>query len=1051
MDESLLKGAMHLRYALVLFLALTCSLTYAQKSQITGTVQDEQSGDVLPGVNVLIKGTAQGTVTDSDGKYTIAADENETLVFSFVGYANKEIIVAGQTVINVSLLLDITSLEEIVVIGYGEQKKSLTTGAISSIKSDELKTVSFSRVDQALQGRTAGVNITPNSGSPGAGTKIRIRGTSSNGNSDPLYIIDGVRTGAGGMDYLSPNEIASIEVLKDAASAAIYGAEGANGVIIITTKKGKADVSEISYSAQFGQQSVSPDLMKMMSASQYQQYLQEAGTPGAPTAADVTDPNGTNWFDELFASAPMQNHALTLSGGTDRLSYFLGGTYYTQEGVAGGDKSRFKRYTLRLNTSYKIREWLTVGENFSYTNLNRRGISEDTEFGSLVGSALALDPLTPVIYTNNNYPPHFITAFNGTTPGGTPIGPLLATDKDGNYYGISNWVKGEFGNPLARVDLERGETIQNKVLGNVYAEITPASGLKFTTRFGLDAAFQRLHDWSPTFWFSSESLNTIATGNDTWEQWFTWQWENFATYDKFIGDHHFTLLAGGSMQKYTYNNLNGRYSGLFREEDKWSYADYVPDTEDRIGGRPEYRSLASFFGRLSYDYKGKYLFNATVRRDGSSMLAEGNQWGVFPSVSAGWIITGEDFFPENVTKVVSHLKLRASWGQNGSLGALSPGQWQAAISTDVGGVIRYPGSDGTYLEGAAPTNLPNPDLTWETSEQFDIGADFRFFNDRLTLTVDYFNKKTKDLITPGSPPLFAGNSLPFFNGGNVENKGFEFEIGYNSNSSKAFQYGISANLTTIDNVVTYLDPNVPNINGVNVGTSWSGATQFKKGYPIWYFNGYKTDGIFQNQAQIDAYLADGLTGYSPQPGDPIIVNTNGDNQISPADQTYIGSPFPDFYFGTRLNMSYKGFDFLVFVQGQIGNDILMGFNRTDRATANKPAFFYEDRWTGEGSTNSWFRPNTSGTFVYSSDFMIFDGSYARVRQMQLGYTLPNSLGEKLKVRNARFYVSLDNFFTFTNYPGMDPEAGSGNDRSQGIDRGVYPVPRTVLGGFSLTF
>lgn len=1052
MNKFLLLKKGWLRASLLMMLLIMGEYSYSQQSTVSGTVKDGQTDETLPGVSVVVKGTSSGTVTDSDGKFSISVDGDGILVFSFVGFSSQEVAVAGRTQLDVVLVSDITSLEEIVVIGYGEQKKSLTTGAISSVKSDELKTVSVGRIDQALQGRTAGVSITPNSGSPGAGTKIRIRGTSSNGSSDPLYIIDGVRTGAAGMDYLSPNDIASIEVLKDAASAAIYGAEGANGVIIITTKKGKANTSEITFSSQFGQQSVDPDLMKMMNAQQYQSYMQSAGVAGAPTPGDVTDPKGTDWFGELFKPAPVQNHSLTMSGGTDKSNYFIGGTYYNQEGVAGGDKSLFKRYTLRLNTSYKVREWLTVGENLSYTNIEKSGVSEDTEYGSLVGSALALDPLTPVTYANGNYPAHFIAAMNGTTPNGEAIGPMLRKDGNGNYYGISNWVKGEFGNPIARIDLAKGKTVQNKILGNVYADLTPIKGLKFTTRFGLDAAFQDHHNWSPTFWFSSESLNSVATGNDGWDKWFTWQWENFASYDKMINDHHFTVLAGAAIQKYTYKNLNGRYSGLFREEDKWSYGDYVPDDEDRIGSRPEYRSLASFFGRLSYDYKGKYLFNATVRRDGSSMLAAGNQWGSFPSVSAGWLISGEDFYSGNIANTLSYIKLRASWGQNGSLGPLYPGQWQASISTDVGGVIRYPGSDGVYQVGAAPTSLPNPFLTWETSEQYDIGLDFKLFNERLTFSVDYYNKKTVDLITPGTPPLFAGSTLPFVNGGDVVNKGFEFEIGYTSSEEKAFQYGISANFTTLHNEVTYLNPLVGNIQGVNVGTSWSGATQFKLGQPIWYFNGYETAGIFQNQAQIDQYISDnGLTGYAPTPGDPIIVNTNGDNQISPADMTNIGSPHPDFYFGARFNMSYKGFDFLMFVQGQLGNEILMGFNRTDRPTANKPAFFYEDRWTGEGSTNSWFKPNTSGTLAYSSDFMVFDGSYARIRQLQLGYTLPQGVVEKIKVRNARFYVSLDNFFTFTKYPGMDPEAGSGNDRSIGIDRGVYPIPRTLVGGFSFTF
>ncbi len=1020
------------------------AFSYAQELSVSGVVKDE-SDSGLPGVSILVKGTTIGTISDIDGNYTLnVPSDNSVLVYSYVGYLTEEILVEGRSALNVTMSPDITSLEEIVVIGYGEQKKSLTTGAISSVKAEDIQTVSVARVDQALQGRTSGVYIVPNSGSPGNGTKIRVRGAASNGNSNPLYIIDGVRTGADGMDYLSPSEIQSIEVLKDAASAAIYGAEGANGVVIVTTKKGDSNQSQISYSGQMGVQSVDPNLMPMMNAQQYQEYMEEAAVPGAPTQADVSGiGDGTNWIDEVFENAPMQNHSLSFSGGSDKSTYFITGTMYQQQGVLGGDKAKFDRYTIRLNSNHKLKDWLTIGENLSYAYIQKRGVSEDDEFGSIVSSAMALDPVTPAVYTTSTLPQHVQDAIAAGQP--------LVKDENGNYYGISNFVKGEYGNPLARIDLDKGRTTQNKILGNIYLEIHPIEGFKFTTRLGIDAAFQREHNWTPTYWFSSESLNTVATGSDNWQEWYTWQWENFASYDKTIGEHHFTLLAGASQQKYTYNTVSGSYSGLFREEEKWSYGDYVPDNLDRIASRPEYRTLASFFGRVSYDYNGKYLVNATVRRDGSSMLSDGNKWGTFPSVSLGWVLSNENFYPAGLSEIINYAKIRGSWGENGSLSNLYPGQWQSSISTNVGGVIRYPSPDGTYVFGAAPSNLQNPSLTWETSEQIDVGLDLRLFNSQLNFTVDYFEKTTKDLITPGAPPIFAGNSLPFVNAGNVLNKGFEFELSYNNASHREFQYEISGNFTTLDNEVTYLDPNYPNIAGANIGTGWGGATQFSEGYPVWYFNGYKTDGIFQNQGQIDAYLADGLTGYTPSPGDPVILDVNEDGQISPADQTYIGDPNPDFFYGARVSMNYKGFDFLVFVQGQSGNDILMGFNRTDRPTANKPAFFYEDRWTGDGSTNEWFAANTSSTQIYSSDLMVFSGSYARIRQLQLGYNLPNSLLESIKIRNARLYVSMDNYFTFTKYPGLDPEAGSGDDNSIGIDRGVYPIPRTIIGGLTFSF
>ncbi|MEN7546299.1 TonB-dependent receptor [Rapidithrix thailandica] len=1007
-----------------------------EKVTVSGIVTSAEDQVPLPGVSIIVKGTSLGTITDVNGKYMLTVEEGDVLKFSYVGFQDQEVTVADQTVINITLETDFEQLEEIVVVGYGEQKKSLVTGAISSIKASELSSVSNTRVEQALQGRTAGVSVLPNSGSPGSGMKVRIRGTGSNQGSDPLYIIDGVR--AGSMEYLSPTEIESIEVLKDAASAAIYGAEGANGVVIITTKTGKANDPKINYSFQYGQQSIG-DNIEMMNAQQYQQYLEEANVPIRPTIDDVQGISGTNWFDEVFENAPQQRHSLTFSGGNDNSTYLVSGSYFAQEGIAGGDKSKFERFTVRVNSDHKIKPWLKIGERFSYSHFDRSGIAEDDEFGSVINNTLAFDPVTPVAYTDG-LPAHVEAALAAGHP--------LVKNSAGYYYGISKYLTGEYGNPLARLDLEKGNTVQNKIVGNFYAELEPVKGLKVTSRFGIDASFLREHDWTPTYWFSSERLNTVANGSDKQENAFSWQWENFVTYQKSFQDHSFTFLAGMSAVKWLYNDINGSYSGLFKEDEKFSYGNYVPDDQDRIGSYSDTKTLSSYFGRVSYDYKGKYLFNATVRRDGSSLLSPGNQWGTFPSVSAGWVLSNESFYPVSVSNVMSHVKLRASWGQNGNLANLSIGQWLAGISTEG---IRYPNSAGNYLVGASLTSLSNPDLRWETSEQIDVGVELGFFNDQLNVVVDYFEKTTKDLITTGTAPLFAGKELPFINGGDVQNKGWEFEVSYRNSATKSFSYEIAANYTAIKNEVTYLDPNVNRITGSGVGTGWT-ATMFEEGYPIWYFSGYKTDGIFQNQEEIDAYLTStGITGYSPSPGDPVVVDVNKDQQISIADQTYIGSPHPDSYYGIRANVNFKGFDFLVFLQGQIGNDILMGFNRTDRPTANKPLFFYEDRWTGEGSTNSWFAPDGENPYIYNSDLMVFKGSYARVRQLQLGYTLPSEFTERLKLKNARVYVTLDNYFTFTDYPGLDPESGSGDNNSLGIDRGVYPVPRTILGGISVTF
>lgn len=1009
-------------------------LLFAQQKTITGTVRDASTNEILPGVNIIIKGTSQGTSADAEGNFslTMPADK-DVLIFSFIGYAAKEVNVANQSEIDVSLEEDIAALQEVVVIGYGEQKKSLLTGAISSVKSEEIETQATSRVEQALQGRTAGVTVLSNSGSPGSGLQVRIRGTGSNGESSPLYVVDGVRTG--GIEYLDPNEIESVEIFKDAAAAAIYGAEAANGVVMITTKTGKPGQTRISYNMQYGVQSVNTPL-EMMNGEQYAEYITEAGGSSSINPADYQGVQGTDWLDELFGSAPLQRHSLNFTGGSGNSTYLVGGSYFTQDGVAGGDKAQFKRYTARLNSDHQIKDWLNVGNRLSYSHFERSSIAEDTEFGSVVGNAMLMDPLTPVVY-EGDLPSHAQAALDA--------GETLTVNDDGEYYGISQFVQGEIGNPLAMIQNARGGVTQDKIVGNLFAEIEPFNGFKFTSRFGIDAAFQLNHTWFPTYYFSNERKNNVPTVSDTNEKWFNVQWENFATYNNTIGNHKYSVMLGMSTIQNTYNRLNGSGGPMFEEGDKYAYYDFIPDANDRIGSYKDEKSLLSYFGRLSYTFANKYLLNATFRYDGSSLLPPDNRWDFFPSVSAGWVISEESFFPTNV---MSFAKLRASWGQNGNLRSLAPGQYASIITTSG---IRYPNANGGFYTGAEPDFLANPNLVWETGEQLDVGADFGFLNDRLSITVDYYNKKTKGLITQSTPPHYIGNDGSPVNAGDITNKGFEFEASF-AESAGEFRYDISANLTTINNEVTFLNSLVPDrIGGTGVGTGWT-ASYFEEGFPVWYFSGYKTDGIFQTQEDIDRYVSENnLSGYSPAPGDPIVVDVNGDSLISPADQTFIGSPHPDFTYGARVNMAYKGFDFTLFVQGSHGNDILMGFNRTDRATVNKPRFYYEDRWTGEGSTNEWFRPDVNNPYIYNGDLMVFDGSYMRVKQLQVGYTLPKSLLDKAGINNLRVYISLEDYFTFTKYPGLDPEAGSGNNNSLGIDRGVYPIPRKFMTGLSVNF
>lgn len=1005
-----------------------------KKVKVTGRITDGENGTPLPGVAVMVKGELRGAQTDGDGKYTVETSAGKVLVFNLLGYEAKEVTVAAQRSIDVTLDVSNRALNEVVVVGYGSQRKSLVTGAISSVKGADIATVSSSRVEQALQGRTAGVTVLPVSGSPGSGMRVRIRGTGSNGSSDPLYIIDGMR--AGNMEYLDPSEIASVEVLKDAASAAIYGAEGANGVVIITTKSGHRDATpRVDYNMQYARQSIR-NPMKMMNAEQYTQYLADAKTSGdIPNPADWKGKQGTMWMDEITQNAPMQRHSLNFSGGTEKSTYLLGASMFRQDGVIGGDKARFDRYTLRLNSDHQIKPWLNIGNRLSYAFFKRNGVTEDSEFGAVINNAIMMDPTMPVVYTNGLSPRAQKALDDGYT---------LVKDPQGRYYGISDYVFGEGGNPLAQIDITHNTTTMNKVVGNVFAEIQPITGLKVTTRFGLDAMFLRNHAWMPSFFYNATRLNTVPSTADNNENWTNWQWENFATYNRKFNEHDLTIMAGMSALRRNYNRLNGTASGMFREEENFGYPDYLPDDQDRIAGVQSSTSLVSYYGRLLYDYKGKYLLNATLRRDGSSLLPPQNTWGTFPSVSAGWIASNEAFFPQ---MPLNYLKLRASWGQNGSIANINIGDWKSLITTQG---IAYPDTKGNFNVGAEPAGLENPFLKWEASEQLDFGADMGFLDNRLSFTVDYYNKTTKGLLTPGTVPSFVGNILPIVNGGDVRNKGWEFELSYRNDNSHAFTFEVGVNMTTIDNEVISLNEFVDRIPGSTVGTGW-GATWFERGYPIWYFRGYKTAGIFQNQKQVDDYTDQIAMTVAPKPGDPIIVDIDGDGTISNSDHTFIGSPHPDLVYGGTLRMAYKGFDVIVVVQGQVGNDVLMGFNRVDRPTGNRPEFFYKDRWTGEGSTNKWFAPNTGSEFVYNSDMMLADGSYTRIRQLQLGYTLPESLLKRIHFRNARIYGSLDNFFTFTKYKGMDPEAGSNDNNSLGIDRGVYPIPRAAVVGLSFSF
>ncbi len=1021
------------RASIFLFALFLSTFVMAQRT-VTGTVTDD-TGTSLIGASVLVEGTTVGTITDVDGSYTINVPDGATkLLISYTGYTQQVIDITGKSVANV-VMSSSEIIDEVVVVGYGRQKKSLVSGAISSVKVDEIESFSAPQLQSALQGRTAGVTILPTSGSPGAGFKVRIRGTGSNGNSEPLYIVDGMRTAD--ISFLTPDEIESIEILKDAASAAIYGAQGANGVVIVTTKSGDAENSGLTYNFQYGNQWYNGNL-NLMNAEQHAIYMEEAGLGRA--AADGAGQTGTNWIDEIFETAPLARHTLSFTGGSKKLNYYLQGSFFNQDGIIVGNNDRFQRYTARANVNNQVNDWLKVGASVNYANSRRQGVAENSEFGGILANAILMDPLTPVAYEDGTQPDFVQSLIDAETP-------LLKNDA-GQIYGLSEFVNGEITNPVAALELTNGRGfVGDRLFGSAFATADVIEGLSITTRIGIDNTNGYYQNWRPSYYFTQTSQSTNSGVNQGFFRNGSWQWENFANYDISLGNSNLGFVVGNSMFEFTNSYVNAGANGLTVESDIFGFIDATsPAVENRFSGGGESKNtLASFFGRASYDYAGKYILNATIRRDGSSLLAQGNQWGTFPSVSAGWVISREDFF--NDSGIMNFAKLRFSWGQNGSLSNIGQGAWRSAIG--FGGV--YPNALGQFQTTASPTILSNPELTWETSEQLDLGIDLGFFEDRLTVTADYFNKTTKDLLNGGIIPNLVGNNAPVVNLGSIRNRGVELEVNHRNKIGK-LGYQIGGNVTFINNVVTELDENLDFAPGTGVGVGWT-ATAFEEGLPAWYFRGYETDGILSNEAEATSYAeelgffdADG--NRTVQPGDPRIMDTNGDGVITPDDQTFIGSPHPDLIYGARLSMDYGMFDFTFFLQGTQGNEILLGYNRTDRATSNKPAFFFDDRWTPENQDATFFRANGSNALAYNSDLMIVDGSYARVKQVQFGV---NFTPEQLKfTKGGRLYISLDDILTFTSYQGFDPEAGSTDDRSLGIDRGVYPIPARALIGLTLS-
>ncbi len=1015
-----------------------------QKTTVTGTVTDE-SGSPIPGVTVLIKGTNQGTITASDGKYSLSTPPDAILVFSFIGMKTQEVPIAGKTIIDVTMQQEVIGLDEVVSVGYGTQKKKLNTGANLNIKGDVITKLTPSNSIDALQGISPGVSITRSNGQPGAPTKVYIRGMGTIGHASPLYIVDGVTVG--NIDYLSPSDIETIDVLKDAASAAIYGARAANGVILVTTKKGKKGLIKVNFDSYLGWQNVykSPD---MLNAQEYAMIQTEGrlndGLPDwdYPNLVPDWDKiesgewNGTNWFDEMKnKNSLIQNYSLGFSGGSDQSIYSFGASYLDDQGVLGKQSnSRYQRFNVIFNSEHKI--WtkndldiIKIGEHFTYSHRVNPGIRTGGIYWSDIRNMLTASPFLPLYDENGEY--HFAIPWN---PGlANPIAQMEYTTK-------YNFSKG------------------SSEVGNVYIDIQPVKNLTIRSMFGFNAWYGSGRHWTPAYYLSSTSYNQYDDVDQSANNGFNYTFTNTVNYSFDINDsHNFMFLLGTEMNKTTTALSVSAHNenGLFQDAEHAYLNNYPvvdPDYTRVNGAEWGGDAILSYFGRLSYNYKEKYLMTFVLRADGSSNFTEGRRWGTFPSISAGWVMTNESFMQD--VNWLNYMKLRASWGQNGNkeIGAF---QYASTMSYHNGYYTFGPDKSSVFL-GAYPARVPNPKVTWETSEQTDIGVDIHILRSRLQFTFDWYKKDTKDWLV--NPPVLAttGTASAFINGGSITNKGVELYLGWKDYIGSSFRYGISANIAYNQNEVTEIENDEKIIHGPpNVLThGMSEIYRAQVGYPIGYFWGFQTDGLFQNQSEADAYNGKITSDPRPDPvvpGDVRFVDQNGDNVIDDEDKVMLGSPQPKYNYGVQLFLEYKGFYANLTGVGQAGMQVAKSYRFWNSNWDNYTTEVL-DRWHGEGTSTKFPRVTAGANqnMLQMSDLFVQDAGYFRISNLTIGYNL-NKIGF-WPLGESKLYLSAKNLATFTKYTGMDPEVGFGPDPwSSGVDIGLYPLSRTFLIGLSINF
>ncbi|MDT0675258.1 SusC/RagA family TonB-linked outer membrane protein [Autumnicola musiva] len=1023
-------------FCLSLFLGLTYFQPgFAQEgTTVSGTITSADDGLPIPGVNVTVQGTSTGTTTDFDGNYQIQVAADAVLVFSYVGFETQDIPVNNRSQIDVVLEVDAAELSEVVVIGYGTQKKKVSTASTSLVESKDLVQTASIDATSALQGQTSGVNITSTSGQPGAGMVVNIRGVGTAGNSAPLYVVDGVVVD-GGIGYLDPSMIARVDILKDASAASIYGARAANGVVLVTTKKGEEGKINVNLNSYTGYQ-YTANRLDLLDSREYATIMNEARVnsgfaPLYPSEEIASLPN-TNWQDELVnEGAIKQNHALTLSGGSERATFTTGLAYYGQEGLIGSqiDRSDYERITFNTNITYEvIEDVLEIGENFSFANITSSGVSDQGIYSNNIRGFLNAPPTMGVYNEDGSF-----ARSNISSDITNPLGAL--------YYNNNNLSK------------------SNRAVGNIFAE-ADVNNFTFRTSFGIDFNDGSYRSFNPIYELSANAFNATSLVSQNSNKDISWIWENTIQYQTTLDDlHNIDVLLGTSARKAVYEYANASGTDLIFDTFERAYLSNTTNPEqNRVsGGRTDY-SIQSYFARLLYDYDNKYLFTATIRRDGSSEFGPNNKYAYFPAFSAGWNIDSEEFFPTD--SFINSFKLRASWGQNGNDQFNQQFAYLATISSYNKNYHFGTGDDEMPLAvGSSPDRVANADLVWETSEQWDIGFDARIFSD-ITLTFDYYNKTTRDWIVQPAVPLIAGALAPFTNGGDIRNEGLEFSANYNTTFGKDWTFSVNGNISHNNNEVL----RIANANGIIYGEAnllFQGIDEINRvqeGFPIGYFYGLRTDGIFQNEAEVAAYSQGGnLIQPNAQPGDVRFVDLNGDGSINQDDKTMIGDPNPDINYGFNLDVTYKAFDFSVYTYGVAGNQNVFAVRSNERPFNNYTTSVF-DRWTTEGSSNTvprvTYGTTSNGNYTRFSDLYVQDAGFFRIKTVNLGVDLAQLSDDLDFFSTFRLYLTANNLFTFTDYEGMDPEIGFGNVNqswARGIDVGYYPQPRTFLVGLNVNF